>query len=79
LSDIAAGIVETGGKFATGINNTSERLHWWQNLPPVSLIPVGGGAPSLAKFRKKFETVLMGYSGAGRKLIYEKNQKQTSS
>jgi hypothetical protein len=34
----AAGIVDTGGKFATGINNTSE--NWWQNLPPVSLIPV---------------------------------------
>ncbi len=31
-----------------------------------------GGAPWLAK---KFETVLMEYSGAGRKLIHEKNQK----
>ena len=39
-----------------------------------------GGAPLLANisanFRKKFETVLMGYSGAGGKLIHEKNQKQ---
>ncbi len=33
----AAGIDDTGGKFATGINNTS---NWWQNLPPVSVIPV---------------------------------------
>ncbi len=28
------------------------------------------------EFSKKFETVLMGYSGAGGKLIHEKNQKQ---
>ncbi len=28
------------------------------------------------KFLKKFETVLMGYSGAGGKLIHEKNEKQ---
>jgi hypothetical protein len=34
----AAGIVDTGGKFANGINNTSET--GWQNLPPVLLIPV---------------------------------------
>ncbi len=27
----------------------------------------------LRKFSKKFETVLMGYSGAGEKLIHEKN------
>ncbi len=38
-----------------------------------------GGAPWLAnlrEFSKKFETVLMGYSGAGGKLTHEKNQKQ---
>ncbi len=33
----------------------------------------------LRKFSKKFETVLMGYSGAGEKLIHEKNQKQKIS
>ncbi len=33
----------------------------------------------LREFSKKFETVLMGYSGAGGKLIDEKNQKQKIS
>jgi hypothetical protein len=33
----------------------------------------------LLEFSKKFETVLMGYSGAGEKLIQEKNQKQKIS
>jgi hypothetical protein len=32
----ATGVVDTGGKFATGINNTSET---GGKLPPVSLIP----------------------------------------
>jgi hypothetical protein len=30
------------------------------------------------RIEEKLETVLMGYSGAGGKLIYEKNQKQKS-
>jgi hypothetical protein len=30
--------IETGGKFATGINGTSTTS--WQNLPPVSLLSV---------------------------------------
>ncbi len=33
----------------------------------------------LREFSKKFETVLMGYSGAGGKLIDEKNQKRKIS
>ncbi len=33
----------------------------------------------LREFSKKFEKVLMGYSGAGGKLIHEKNQKQKIS
>jgi hypothetical protein len=33
----------------------------------------------LGAFSKKFETVLKGYSGAGGKLIHEKNQKQKIS
>ncbi len=33
----------------------------------------------LRKFSKKSETVLMEYSGAGGKLIHEKNQKQKIS
>jgi hypothetical protein len=55
-SNFAAGVVDTGGEFATDT----------------------GGAPwsltceYLCEFLKKFETVLMGYSGAGGKLIHEK-------
>jgi hypothetical protein len=41
----------------------------------VSLIPVA----NFLEFSKKFETVLLGYSGAGGKLIHEKNQKQKIS
>ncbi len=33
----------------------------------------------LREFSKKFETILMGYSGAGGKLIHEKNQEQKIS
>jgi hypothetical protein len=33
----------------------------------------------LREFSKKFETILMGYSGAGGKLIHEKNQKSKIS
>jgi hypothetical protein len=61
--NFAAGVIDTGGKFATGVVDT-------------------GGAPLLANisanFRKKIETVLMVYSGAGGKLM-KKNQKQKIS
>ena len=61
----AASVVDIGGNFAAGDVDT-------------------GGPPWLANisanFReKKFETVLMEYSGAGGKLIHEKNQKQKIS
>jgi hypothetical protein len=49
------------------------------NLPPVSTTLaklVTLTCEYLSEFLKKFETVLMGYSGAGGKLIHEKNQKQ---
>ncbi len=45
------------------------RWHWWQTL----------SCKYLREFSKKFETVLMEYSGAGGKLIHEKNQKQKIS
>ncbi len=45
------------------------RWHRWQNL----------SCEYLREFSKKFGTVLMEYSGAERKLIYEKNQKQKIS
>ncbi len=69
------GIVDTGGEFAIGINNTRKtggRIYcrccwnWWQIC-------------RRCKFSKKFETVLLEYSGAGGKLIHEKNQKQKIS
>ncbi len=47
------------------------------HLPPVSLTLVATlSCEYLREFSKKFETVLMGYSGAGGRLIDEKNQKQ---
>ncbi len=60
----ATGVSDTGGKFAIGVVDT-------------------GGAPwtreYLREFSKKFETVQVEYSGAGGKLIHEKNQKQKIS
>jgi hypothetical protein len=74
----AGGIIDTGGKFATCINNTRENggkiCHWVRLYLWCTLI-----CEYLRKFSKKFETVLMEYSGAGRKLIHEKNQKQKIS
>ncbi len=43
--------------------------HWWQTL----------SCEYLREFSKKFKTVLKEYSGAGGKLIHEKNQKQKIS
>jgi hypothetical protein len=43
--------------------------HRWQTL----------NCEYLREFSQKFETVLMDYSGAGGKLIHEKNQKQKIS
>ncbi len=74
----AAGVVDTGGKFATGINNTSETgdkiCRWcrWYRWCTFT-------CKYLREFSKKFETVLMGYSGAGGKLIQEKYQKKKIS
>ncbi len=45
------------------------RWHRWQTL----------SCEYLSEFSKKFETVLIEYSGAGGKLIHEKNQKQKIS
>jgi hypothetical protein len=35
--DVTIGVVDTGGKFSVGINNTGIVL---VNLPPVALVPV---------------------------------------
>ncbi len=71
MANFAAGVVDTGGKFAAGVVDTGG------NLPPVSLTPVANLPPvSLTpvvhlvlrispRIFETFETVLMGYSGAG--------------
>ncbi len=65
--------------------------NWWQNLPPVCWYRwqichrcrwhqwCTLTCEYLREFSTKFETVLMGYSGAGGKLIHKKNQKQKIS
>jgi hypothetical protein len=57
----AASVVDTGVNFAAGVPLTPV-----VNLPPVSLIPACTlTCKYLCEFLKKFETVLMGYSGVG--------------
>jgi hypothetical protein len=63
VAKFAAGVVDTGG-----------------NLPPVLLTPVVHLDLRISpRIFEKFETVLMGHSGAGGKLIHKKNQKQKIS
>ncbi len=64
VAKLAADVVYTGGKFAAGVIDTSG-ASWLANIS--------------ANFRKKFVKVIMGYSGAGGKLIHEKNQRQKIS
>jgi hypothetical protein len=72
-------VVDTGG------NLPPASLTPVPNLPPVSTIlvklvanlpPVSLTLEYLREFLKKIETVIMGYSGTGGKLIHEKNQMQ---
>jgi hypothetical protein len=50
------------------------------HLPPVSTTPVVNLELRISpRIKKKIETVLMGHSGAGGKLIHEKNQEQKIS
>jgi hypothetical protein len=52
----------------------------FSHLPPVSTTPVDNLELRISpRIFEKFETVLMGYSGAGGKLIDEKNQKRKIS
>ncbi len=79
---VAAGIVDTSGKFSTGINNTSEtggkicrRCYWhrWQICHRCRWYRWSTlSCEYLREFSKKFETALMVHSGAWRKLIHEK-------
>ncbi len=70
VAKFAACFVDTGGKFATGVVDTGGNF-----ATPVANLT----CEYLREFSKKFEMVLMGYSGAVEKLIYEKNQKQKIS
>ncbi len=69
VAKFAAGVVDTGGKFAAGVVDTGGKF----------ATGVVDTCEYLCEFSKKFETVLMGYSGAGGNLIDEKNQKQKIS
>ncbi len=80
---IKAGIFDTGGKFATGVNNTSgnggkicRRCRWyrcrWHRWCTLT-------CEYLREFSKKFEMNLMLFSGAWGKVIHEKNRKQKIS
>jgi hypothetical protein len=74
----ATGVNYTGGKFATGINNTSET--GGKFLPPVSLIPVVNLELRISP--RIFEKIRNGPNGILRglgKVIHEKNQKQNIS
>ncbi len=76
----AASIVDSGGKFATGINSASEtggKICPWCRIRGKFATGVWYRwctftCEYLREFSKKFETVLMEYSGAGGKLIHEK-------
>ncbi len=71
-SRCTTGVNDTGGKFTTGVNDTGGKL------PPVSTTQTLS-CEYLREFSKKFEMVLMEYTGPGGKLIHEKNQKQKIS
>jgi hypothetical protein len=89
FASFASGIVGTGGKFTTGINNTSGTSG--KILPPVSLIPMAT-LPRVSLIPvvhldlrtsphifEKFERTLMLFSGAWGRLIHEENLKQKNS
>ncbi len=70
LWQISTGVVDTGGKFATTINSTSRTGgEFAAGVDTGGKFSTGvgdsGGASWLCIFSKKFETVLMGYSGFG--------------
>jgi hypothetical protein len=67
LAKFAAGVVDTVGKFAAGVVDTGGNFS-------AGVVDTGGNLPPVSK---KFKTVLMGYSGAGGKLIHEKKSRDT--
>jgi hypothetical protein len=75
---VAIRVVDTGGKFAAGINDTG-----CIGVKFAAGVVDTGGGPWLANIstniRKKFEMTLMPLSEAWGKMIHEKNQKQKIS
>ena len=88
VAKFAAGVADTGGKFAAGVVDTGGNF-----LPPMSLTPVSNlplvSLTSVVHFDLRISPRIfekfrngpngMGYSGAGGKLIHEKNKKQKIS
>ncbi len=66
VAKFSAGVFDTSGKFAAGVGC---RWYRWCTLT----------CEYLREFSKKFEMVLMGYSGAGGKLIHEKKTRSKKS
>ncbi len=88
IADLVVGLAT--GQIKTGAPCRSERLAKYNQLlrirmssaPGPSLAASTSGIPLtceyLREFSKKFETVLMGYSGARGKLIHKKNRSKKS-
>jgi hypothetical protein len=61
----ATGVIDICGKFAAGIVDTDGKFtnkhkrNWWQNLPPVSLIPAAVLSPLLLTPVANLPTVTM--------------------
>ncbi len=80
------GVVDTGGKFATGINNAIKsggkicrQCHWYRGQICHRCRWYRWCTLTyeyLREFSEKFETVLTEYFGARGKLIHEQNQQQ---
>ncbi len=85
FASFASGIVDTGGKFATGINNTSGTAAKFAAGVPDTGGKFATGVFDTGSLRtsphifKKFERTLMLFSGAWRRLIHEENLKQKIS
>ncbi len=73
VAKFSSGVVDTFGKFATGVVDTGGNF-------ATGVVDTGGALNLRISPRifKKFETVLMGYSGAGGKITHEKTRSKKS-
>jgi hypothetical protein len=83
----ATGVVHNGGKFVADVIDTGGNFSTGGNFPPVSTTPVTNCHQCqqhqrywwlnlLPVLLKKFEMILILFSGAWGKMIHEKNLKQ---